>query len=231
MKTLCIIPARGGSKRIPRKNIKPFLGRPVISYAIETALKSGLFDEVMVSTDDEEIAEIARQYGASVPFMRSAEAASDTAPDVVVLREVLTEYKNRGRQFDVFCSLYPCTPLVTVESLKLGMQTLLDSGADFVTPVIRFSSPPLRGIVYRNGEWVRLCPEYTYTRSQDMEPIYCFAGQYTFFDGRTYLEKDDTERKMFAFEISEMEVQDVDNEIDWKMAEIKYKLLYQEDSL
>lgn len=226
MKCLCIIPARGGSKRIPRKNIKDFLGRPVISYAIETALKSGLFDEVMVSTDDEEIAQIARLYGASVPFMRSAEAASDTAPDIVVLREVLTEYKKRGMEFDVFCSLYPCTPLVTPDKLKLGMNTLMESGADIVTPVIRFSSPPLRGVVFRNGEWVRICPEYTYTRSQDMEPIYYFAGQYTFFNGKTYLEKSDTERKMFAFEISEMEAQDVDTPEDWLLAEYKYKLLH-----
>ena len=226
MKALCIIPARGGSKRIPRKNIKPFLGRPIISYAIETALKSGLFDEVMVSTDDEEIAEIARQYGANVPFMRSAEAASDTAPDIVVLREVLSEYAKMGQTFDVFCNLYPCTPLVTTENLKGALDTLISSGADLVTPVIKFATPPLRGLVLRNGEWERLCPEYTYTRSQDMEPIYYFAGQYTFFNAKNYLEKEDTERKLHAIEITEMEAQDVDNEIDWRMAEIKYMLIH-----
>lgn len=226
MKCLCIIPARGGSKRIPRKNIKDFLGRPVISYAIETALKSGLFDEVMVSTDDEEIAQIARQYGASVPFMRSAEAANDTAPDVVVLQEVISEYEKRGQSFDVICYLYPCTPLVTVEKLKHGLDTMIETGADIVTPVLRFSSPPLRGIVFRNGEWVKLFPEYAYTRSQDMEPIYCYAGQYTFYNGQTFFKKDDTERRMYAFEISEMEAQDVDSDVDWKMAEIKYKLLH-----
>ena len=224
MKTLCIIPARGGSKRIPRKNIKPFLGKPVISYAIETALKSGLFDEVMVSTDDEEIAQIARQYGASVPFMRSAEASSDTAPDMVVLREVLTEYKKRGMEFDVFCSLYPCTPLVTVESLKRGFDVYLEKGVDLVYPVIRFGTPPLRGLVFRDGAWVRLCPEYTFTRSQDMEPIFYGAGQWYYYDARTYFDKTDVERTMFAIEISEMESQDVDTKEDWLLAEFKYKL-------
>ena len=231
MKCLCIIPARGGSKRIPRKNIKPFLGRPVISYAIEAALNSGLFDEVMVSTDDEEIADIARQYGASVPFMRSAEAASDTAPDMVVLREVLTEYAKRGKTFDVFCSLYPCTPLVTAEKLKEGMDILIKTGVDLVFPVLRFSSPPLRGFVVRDGKWVRLHPEYTFTRSQDMEPIFYGAGQYYFYNAHTYLQKTDVERTMHAFEISEMEVQDVDNEVDWRMAEIKYMMRSEKEVL
>ena len=106
MKNLCIIPARGGSKRIPHKNVKSFMGKPIIAYSIETALKSGLFDEVMVSTDDPEIAETARRYGAKVPFMRSAETANDYATTADVLREVLNKYKERGEEFDNMCCFY-----------------------------------------------------------------------------------------------------------------------------
>ena len=226
MRCLCVIPARGGSKRIPRKNIKPFLGRPIISYAIETALKSGLFDEVMVSTDDEEIASIARQYGASVPFMRSAFAASDTATDMDVLREVLTEYAQLGKNFDVFCSLYPCTPLVTVEKLQEGLKIYKESNVDLVFPVVRYSTCPLKDFVIRNGELVRLFPEYTYTRTQDMEPVYAGAGQFYYYNARTYMEKTDVERKCVGFEIPERETQDIDNEFDWKLAEFKYKLIH-----
>lgn len=227
MKCLCIIPARGGSKRIPRKNIKDFCGKPIISYSIETALKSGLFDEVMVSTDDAEIAEIAKQYGASVPFMRSAEAANDTAPDVVVLKEVLDEYEKRGKTFDMMCSIYPCAPLVTVERLKEAFDRFVETGADCVFPAIRYGAPPQRGFVVRDGKWVRQYPEYTYTRSQDLEPIYFNAGQYHFYSGRMYLNKEECDRIYAPFEISEMEAQDVDNEVDWKLAEIKYGMLHE----
>lgn len=226
MKTLCIIPARGGSKRIPRKNVKDFLGRPIMSIAIETALKSGIFDEVMVSTEDEEIAEIARQYGASVPFMRSAEAASDTAPDVVFLKEVISEYAKRGKTFDVICSLYACTPLVTGESLKRALDRFVETGADCVFPAIRYGAPPQRGFVIRDGKWVRMHPEYTYTRSQDLEPIFFNAGQYHFYNPQTFFDKEETERYYAPIEISEMEAQDVDNEVDWKLAEIKYMLIH-----
>ena len=226
MKALCVIPARGGSKRIPRKNIKPFLGRPIISYAIETALKSGLFDEVMVSTDDEEIAEIARQYGANVPFMRSEEAANDTAPDMVVLREVLTEYKKRGMEFDVFCSFYPCTPLVTVEKLTEAMRIYQQVEADMVYPVVRYSTCPMKDFVIRDGYLTRMFPEYTYTRTQDMEPVFAGAGQFYIYNAHTYMEKTDLERTMYGMEIPERETQDIDNEFDWKLAEFKYKLIH-----
>ena len=116
MRVLAVIPARGGSKRIPRKNIKNFLGKPIIAYSITAALDSGVFDEVMVSTEDEEIAAIARQYGASVPFMRSPEAASDTAVDNDVMREVINEYKKLGKTFDYMAYIYPCAPFVTAEN-------------------------------------------------------------------------------------------------------------------
>ena len=118
MKNICIIPARGGSKRIPRKNIKTFMGKPIIAYSIEAALQSGLFDEVMVSTDDEEIAEIACGYGAKVPFMRSAETSNDYAGTADVILEVLEMYKERGREFDTVCCIYSTAPFVTPERLR-----------------------------------------------------------------------------------------------------------------
>jgi pseudaminic acid cytidylyltransferase len=118
MKNIAIIPARGGSKRIPRKNIKPFMGKPIIAYSIEAALQSGLFDEVMVSTDDEEIAEIACKYGAQVPFMRSAEMSNDYAGTDDVILEVLRKYKEQGRKFETVCCIYSTAPFVTPERLR-----------------------------------------------------------------------------------------------------------------
>ena len=112
MKNLCIIPARGGSRRIPRKNVKPFLGKPMLAYSIEAAKQSGLFNEIMVSTDDAEIAEVAKKYGANVPFMRSAETASDYATTADVLKEVLVKYKEQGQEFDNFCCFYATAPMV-----------------------------------------------------------------------------------------------------------------------
>ena len=116
--SIAIITARGGSKRIPRKNIKEFCGKPIITYSIEAALHSGLFTEVMVSTDDEEIARIAEQAGAKVPFMRSGENAGDYASTDDVLLEVLDRYRKQGREFETFCCLYPTAPFVTAEKLQ-----------------------------------------------------------------------------------------------------------------
>ena len=142
MKKIAIITARGGSKRIPRKNIRDFLGKPIMAYSIQAALDSGLFDEVMVSTDDEEIAQIARQYGANVPFMRSAAAANDFATTADVLNEVLGEYKKRGQTFDYMCCIYPCAPLVTGEKLRSAFAQMQEMGADSIFPTVRYSYPP-----------------------------------------------------------------------------------------
>ena len=151
MKSIAIITARGGSKRIPGKNIKPFLGKPIIAYSIEAALKSGLFDEVMVSTDSEEIADIARAYGANVPFMRSEATSNDYAGTGDVLREVLSEYEKRGQVFDRMCCIYPTAPFVTAEKLRAAAATFENSGADSLTPVVQFSYPPQRAFVIRDG--------------------------------------------------------------------------------
>lgn len=150
MKNLAIITARGGSKRIPRKNIRNFLGKPIIAYSIEAALRSGAFEEVMVSTDDDEIAEISLEFGAKVPFKRSAETSNDTATTTDVIIEVLEEYKKRGMNFDYACCLYPTAPFVRPESLKEGLEAMLREGSDAAIPVVKFSYPIQRALEVNN---------------------------------------------------------------------------------
>ena len=227
MKTLAIITARGGSKRIPRKNIKPFLGKPIIAYSIEAALKSGIFDVVMVSTDDEEIATIAKQYGAEVPFFRSQDASNDHATTTDVLLEVLEEYERRGEAFDVACCLYPTAPFVTENRLKEAYGRLKDSDADSLVPVVAFSYPPKRGLVIRDEKLVFEYPEYLNVRSQDLEPVYHDVGQFYFFRIPNFKRnKSLMVGNVLPFEIPELEVQDIDNLSDWEIAEIKYRLLH-----
>ncbi len=226
MKTIAIIPARGGSKRIPRKNIKEFLYKPIIAYSIESALSSGVFDIVMVSTDDVEIADIAQKCGAAVPFYRSVEMSSDMAMTVPVLIEVLDEYEKLGKCFEYLCCLYPCAPFTTPNRLNEGMELLISSGADSVVPIVKFSYPPQRSLVQRNGEVKMLWPENYNTRSQDLEPIYHDAGQFYCLK----IESLKKEMKLFCrrtlpIVLSDSEAQDIDTGDDWKEAEIKYRIL------
>ena len=226
MKTLAMITARGGSKRIPRKNIKEFNGKPIMAYSIEAALKSGAFDEVMVSTDDEEIADIARKYGASVPFMRSEKTSNDFATTVDVIDEVISEYHNRGKDFDVFACIYPTAPFITADKLKEAVEKLSSSDADSLIPVVRFSYPPQRAMEIRDGRLVFRQPENLSKRSQDLEPHYHDAGQFYVVKTESFLKnKGIMVGQILPMELSELEVQDIDNEVDWKLAEMKYKLL------
>lgn len=226
MKTLAMITARGGSKRIPRKNIKEFNGKPIIAYSIEAALASGVFDEVMVSTDDEEIAEIAKKYGAKVPFFRSEKTANDFATTVDVIEEVLNTYKDRGEEFDIFCCIYPTAPFITAKRLKDAVEELTVSDADSLIPVVRFSYPPQRAMEIHDGKLVFRQPENLSKRSQDLEPHFHDAGQFyvvrseSFFKNHGIMVGD-----ILPMELSELEVQDIDNEVDWKLAELKYNLL------
>ena len=223
MGSIAIITARGGSKRIPRKNVKLFCGKPIITYSIEAALKSGLFEEVMVSTEDEEIARIAREAGAQVPFMRSSESAGDYASTDDVLLEVLTAYEERGREFDSFCCLYPTAPFVTAEKLRTAMG-LLDK-ADSVMPVVPFSFPPQRCMVLNEeGELRMKWPEHAKTRSQDLEPYYHDCGQFYCCRTAPFFEYKTTDMPhMVPMIMSELEVQDIDNPDDWEIAELKYQ--------
>lgn len=223
--SVAIITARGGSKRIPRKNVKEFCGKPIIVYSIEAALESGLFDEVMVSTEDEEIAGIAKAAGARVPFMRSGENAGDYASTDDVLLEVLEAYREQGREFDSFCCLYPTAPFVTAEKLRRAMQ-LLDK-ADSVMPVVAFSFPPQRCMVLNEeGELRMKWPEHAKTRSQDLEPYYHDCGQFYCCKTAPFLEYKTTDLPhMVPMIMSETQVQDIDNLDDWKIAELKYSLM------
>lgn len=220
---IAIITARGGSKRIPRKNVKLFCGKPIITYSIEAALQSGLFEEVMVSTEDEEIARIAREVGAQVPFMRSSESAGDYASTDDVLLEVLAAYKERGKDFDSFCCLYPTAPFVTAEKLKTAMGLL--EKADSVMPVVPFSFPPQRCMVLNEeGELRMKWPEHARTRSQDLEPYYHDCGQFYCCRTAPFLEYKTTDLPhMVPMIMSELEVQDIDNPDDWEIAELKYQ--------
>lgn len=223
---LAIITARGGSKRIPKKNIKPFAGKPIIHYAIEAALNSGIFDEVMVSTDSEEIAEVARQGGASVPFMRSEKTANDFATTRDVLLEVIDCYAKMGKHFDSICCIYPTNPFITADKLKRAGETFAASGAEGMTPVVAFSYPPQRGFYIQDNklEWVQ--PEHYATRSQDLPTIYHDVGQFYFYNVKAYMRPGfSTNSNIVPFVISEKEAQDIDTAEDWEMAEMKYELL------
>lgn len=225
MKNICVIPARGGSKRIPRKNIKPFMGKPIIAYSIEAALKSGLFDEVVVSTDDKEFAEVARKYGASVPFMRSDQNSNDYAGTDAVVLEVLNEYKKQGKEFDNFCCLYSTAPFVTPERLKEGFE-LLGENADASFTVVQYSYPIQRSLKKNTDGFLEMnFPQYYDTRTQDLEPIYHDAGQFYFVKTSVFYDEFTFWCKRSApLVLSELEVQDLDTPTDWALAEIKYKL-------
>jgi N-acylneuraminate cytidylyltransferase len=207
--------------------VRDFCGRPIISYSIAAALASGCFDEVMVSTDDDHIASVAMANGAQVPFRRSNDTASDTATTADVLREVLTQYAAHRRPVRVACCLYPTAPFVTPAILREGYDRLLaDPSAPGLVPVTRFSYPIQRALRVIAGRVEMLQPEHLSTRSQDLEPAFHDAGQFYWFRVDAFQETGN----LFAagtlgLELPESAVQDIDNEEDWSMAELKFKRL------
>lgn len=226
MSALAIITARGGSKRIPKKNIKNFLGKPIIEYSIEAALNSGIFDEVMVSTDDEEIRKIALNAGGSVPFMRTGENSDDYAMTHEVLLEVLDEYKKIGMEFDYIACIYPTAPFVTSKKLTECMDILVSRNADSVVPVVAFSYPPQRAFVMKENTIKYKWPENMFRRSQDLDVMYHDSGQFYFLNTAQFLlEKKMIMENTVPFFLNESEVQDIDNMEDWKIAELKYTFL------
>lgn len=227
MSNLAIITARGGSKRIPRKNIRDFLGKPIIAYSIEAALQSRLFDEVMVSTDDQEIAEVAKRYGAKVPFIRSSQNANDHATLADVILEVIDQYADIGKQFDAICCILPTAPFITSNRISEAFDKMKNDGLDSVCPVVEFSYPILRALELTNDNKLRMIwPEYLKTRSQDLKSAYHDSG--SFYWVKTYALMN--EKNMFCkngsmIVLPETEVQDIDTETDWKLAELKFKLI------
>ena len=227
MKNLAIITARGGSRRIPRKNIKEFCGKPIIAYTIDAVMRAGIFDEIMVSTDDAEIAFISRTYGARIPFMRSEETSGDFATTDAVIDEVIRCYAKQAMYFDRFCCLYPTAPFLTAERIKEAM-SLLDVH-ESVMPVVAFDYPPQRSVVIRDGRLVRAYPEYLTARSQDLEKLYHDCGQFYACRTESFLRDKTTDvEDLVPLILSRGEVQDIDTMEDWNAAEAKYLLLHPE---
>lgn len=227
MRTIAIITARGGSKRIPGKNIRPFLGKPILAYSIEAARNSGVFDTVMVSTDSEEIARIAAEYGAVVPFLRSDRNADDHATTADVIAEVLRQYEEQGEHYDLFCCIYPTAPFITADVLRDACEQLrANESADAAVPVVRFSFPPQRGFIVREGELAYKWPEYRSSRSQDLEPFYHDAGQFYVVRTNAFLDEHTVvPEHTLPIVLPETRVQDIDTIEDWEIAEIKYQRL------
>jgi len=222
---IAIIPARGRSKRIPRKNIRDFLGKPIIAYPIIMALSSGLFEEVMVSTDDSEIADIAKHYGAKVPFQRSDKNANDYAITFDVIKEVLENYKSQNINFDLACCIYPCTPLLNEYLIKQGLKKLKDEKLDFVFPIVQYSSPIQRAYRINNNKITPFDNSFINTRTQDLEKAYYDSGQFYWFTIQNTLKENKfSTQNIGGIIIDELQTQDIDNETDWLLAELKYKL-------
>lgn len=219
MKNLAIITARGGSKRIPRKNIKDFMGKPMIAYAIDACIDSKIFDEIMVSTDDSEIATIANNLGASVPFMRSAQNSDDYATTNDVLQEVLKCYKERRIQPENICCVYPCVPFLNGQILRDAYDRFISSKADGLTPVVKFSFPIQRAFRIVDGFLRYNEPKNAPKRSQDLEPMYHDAGMF-YFHKASCLNSDN----IVPYIIDESLAQDIDTMEDWNMAMMKFKV-------
>jgi pseudaminic acid cytidylyltransferase len=227
LKKIAIIPARGGSKRISKKNIKDFLGKPIIFYSINAAIESGLFDEIMVSTDDEQIAEFVKCFGAKVPFLRSKKNSDDFATTIDVIEEVISEYEKKGDVFDYTCCIYPCAPFVTSKTLKQSYFKLVDSKLDCVFPIVKYGHPIQRALkINSEGLTEMIAPENMQLRSQDLESRFHDLGQFYFFNTKKILK----ERKLWTnntggVEVSEMESHDIDTIEDWHYAAMKYEFL------
>ena len=223
--TVAIITARGGSKRLPKKNIHIFDGKPMIAYPILAALKAGCFDRVMVSTDDEDIANIARQFGAEIPFMRSEVTSSDTATTDEVIDEVISMYAKEGVDVTRFVCIYPTAVFVTAERLKEAV-ALLDEH-ESVMSVASYPTPPQRAFVIgENGSLSRKYPEYALTRSQDLETLYHDCGMFYACRTEAFLREKTTDvEDLYPVILNEGEYRDIDTKDDLVMAERLWKLL------
>lgn len=224
---LAIIPARGGSKRIPRKNIKDFCGKPMIAWSIEAALKSGCFDKIVVSTDDIEIADIAREYGADVPFLRPKSLADDHTGTLPVIRQAIKACQERGIPARQVCCIYATAPFIRPEDLSEGLSLLDRSGAAYAFSVTTFAFPILRAIRLReDGRVGMFWPEYLTTRSQDLEEAYHDAGQFYWGQVEAWLREIPlfTEASVPVL-LPRHRVQDIDTPEDWIRAEWLFKAM------
>ncbi len=218
---IAVIPARGGSKRIPRKNIKDFCGRPMIAWAISTARESSLFDRIIVSTDDEEIAELARNCGAETPFIRPAKLADDLTPTVPVIAHAVKSCIDLGWVADYVCCIYPCVPFLQVSDLAAALNLAQARNTDFVYPVAEYAHPIQRAMrQLPGGEMQFLTPEHELTRTQDLEKIYHDAGQFYWGKASAWLEQKKMHSDGLGMPIPNWRVVDIDSTDDWRRAEL-----------
>jgi len=223
---VAVIPARGGSKRIPRKNIKHFHGKPMIGYAIEAAIESGLFDRVIVSTDDEEVAKVAKDQGAQVPFIRPADLADDHTPTVPVIGHAIIACNALGWDVQEVCCIYPGVPFISSEDLSEAHALLLSSGAPYSFPVTGFPSPIQRALRRMEGGWVQpFQPEHAATRTQDLEPGYFDVGQFYWGKASAWVQGLNLHLNGVTLVIPEWRVVDIDTPSDWERAEMLYATL------
>lgn len=222
---IAVIPARGGSKRIPRKNIRSFCGKPIIAYSIDVALRSGLFSSVMVSTDDEEIADVARSFGADVPFMRPAHLADDFTGTAPVLMHALTHCQEQGQPVDFVCCIYATSPFTTVEDLVRGYDALENAPAAFT--VTNFAAPPFWALKQDDqGRMAMLEPEYVDVRSQDLPELFHDTGQIYWGTSEFFLSGGDIQAgNAVGIHVPRHRTQDIDSMDDWARAEIMYQVL------
>jgi N-acylneuraminate cytidylyltransferase len=225
LKKICIIPARGGSKRIPKKNIKLFFGKPIIYYSIINAINLNFFDEIIVSTDDNEIAELAKKFGAKVPFFRSRASSSDFATTFDVVVEVVN---NLNLSLESICVLYPCAPLLPISKILEAYNLMVDKKFDSVFPIIPSGFPVQRVLTLDTNNKVEfMYPEFELTRTQDCVPTFHDAGQFYWLKAESCLNKGKIlTNNSGAIVLNEFECQDIDNEYDWKLAEIKYQMVF-----
>lgn len=226
MANLAIIPARGGSKRIPRKNIKPFAGKPMVAHSIEAATGSGVFDMVVVSTDDEEIAAIARGCGASVPFIRPAELSDDYTPTVPVIAHAIRALAEQGRSFECTCCIYPCAPFLQAEDLLGAREVQRATGAGYCYPVAEFPSVIQRALRRLDSGILKpLNPRYEWTRTQDCEAFYYDAGQFYWGCSDAWLQGLGLQSHGSGLVIPSWRVVDIDTLEDWNRAELIFRAL------
>ncbi|NUU03186.1 pseudaminic acid cytidylyltransferase [Herbaspirillum robiniae] len=223
---IAIIPARGGSKRIPRKNIKAFAGKPMISYAIEAALRTGVFEHVIVSTDDAEIADISAAAGAEVPFMRPAHLSDDITPTVPVIAHAIESCIAAGWMVEQACCIYPGVPLISHEDLAAAQALLEHGDASYVFPVTGFPSPIQRALRRQaDGTTRPFHPEYVNTRTQDLEPAYHDAGQFYWGRTKAWLDGLNIHANGSTIVLPEWRVVDIDTPSDWERAEAMFYAL------
>jgi pseudaminic acid cytidylyltransferase len=226
--TIAMIPARGGSKRIPRKNIKLFDGKPMIAHAITAAIASGLFEHVVVSTDDEEIASISRDWGAETPFVRPDELSNDYTATVPVVAHGIQACRALGWTFEYVCCIYPGVPFIQTDDLRGALDLLNQTQTDYCFPVTEFPSSIQRALRrLDDGQMQPFSPQFELTRTQDLEMAYHDAGQYYWGHSRAWLENAKIHSSGVGYLIPNWRVVDIDTPEDWKRAEFLFKSLSQ----